>query len=71
MRVYIIKDSDIALLREKLKHDPRDGAFGAGGNARLTPEQEAAANSAQRFYNYQVEDWLADVMRGDGGSPLR
>lgn len=70
MRVYIIKDSDIALLREKLKHDPRDGVTGSGGNARLTPEQEQAANNAQRFYNFHVEEWLLGVMRGDRGTPL-
>lgn len=65
MRMYIINDSDIELLREKLKHDPRDGVTGASGNARLSREQEEAANNAQRFYNYHVETWLSAIMRGD------
>lgn len=62
MKVYIIKDSDIETLREKLKRDPRQ----INGNTKtpLSKDEQLIVDNAHRFYNYEIEQWISNVTRG-------
>lgn len=63
MRVYLIKDADIDRLFAQLDRDPTHGMV-AGSAQVLTQQEREAHAQAHRFYNFQLRQWINDIVKG-------
>jgi len=60
MKVYILSDSDSELLLANIDRDPQWGTQG-GSSGVLSKVEQAAHDSAHRFFNYQIRTWMNKV----------
>ena len=59
-KVYLLTQDDIDLLKTLIDRDPDHGL--QGGSSQHGADREAH-REAHRFYNYQVQSWIAKVTR--------
>lgn len=62
MKAYILKDSDFDELFAAIDRDPQWGTQG-GSSGKLSPTEQAAHETAHRFFNYQLRTWAEKVRR--------
>jgi PHD/YefM family antitoxin component YafN of YafNO toxin-antitoxin module len=59
---YLVSEDDFAKLLAMLEVDPRrDPANGVGGPRVMSELEQGYQNTAHRFYNYQIHEWIRAV----------